>query len=481
MFSNVLQGTAISGNIADKVFRGVNGEGFRGDVTFVSTMRFMFHGVKPEDENVFLYVRRIPLNMNRLGRSTIAGMTDEYGTKPSYLENGDIEIFYFDGFADTERDGFINQIAQKFAEEYPEWERIQKVTDLFYKNLGAVYFVHRETKRAVLFTDRMNMKTWHYIQCATFGLFPWYFDPSIKVSPEKKDMLMALMKGDDAAYLKCLEDFAKQFDFRTMAIREMLGNFENDITKRELSEANYKLTDINNRIERLKEEMIDWMRKYDAESIRYIGLETRAAKGTQGESEIMEYFIVNPQLYLENSYDGSVYFTVKGDLDYYDVESAEAAINESDSYVYETYRNGGPISKAQMKMLMEEIFLKQRLKVQFCAAYMISAGGSYKGYEGHLYPTDCEDCMPNPHIHYHGCLGNYRVQLSECLAAHNYVGAIDRCVESAKSLSFNDYTVIKEFMVDMYKSDKACVRLPDGKVVKPVEAVAWLEAEKAED
>lgn len=67
----------------------------------------------------------------------------------------------------------------------------------------------------------------------------------------------------------------------------------------------------------------------------------------------------------------------------------------------------------------------------------------------------------------------------------DYIGALEQCVASCKSLNWGDSTVMGTFMNTMWNSDDGynnrCIELPDGRVVKPAEAIKWLEQQEAEN
>ena len=84
----------------------------------------------------------------------------------------------------------------------------------------------------------------------------------------------------------------------------------------------------------------------------------------------------------------------------------------------------------------------------------------------------------SPHIQNHACMGGYVETINILLADRNYIGAIEQCVASCKSLNFTDTTVMGEFMKTMWQSPIKCVELPDGRVVSAAEAIKWLDQQE---
>lgn len=83
-------------------------------------------------------------------------------------------------------------------------------------------------------------------------------------------------------------------------------------------------------------------------------------------------------------------------------------------------------------------------------------------------------------------MGNYQRAINELLKNHNYIGAIEQCVASCRSLNFADSTVMQEFMrrlygLSDYNVNIRCIELPDGRVVEPKEAIVWLKEQEGEN
>ena len=137
-----------------------------------------------------------------------------------------------------------------------------------------------------------------------------------------------------------------------------------------------------------------------------------------------------------------------------------------------------------MKKLMYAIFIDQTLRIKLCSAYKFYLNGNVEGLSGHRYGYEFRECTPNTHIDRYSCLGNYQRVINECLRRNDYIGAIEQCVASCKSLNFADSTVMSEFMsrlygISNYDVNIKCIELPDGRVVEPKDAIAWLNEQES--
>ena len=79
-------------------------------------------------------------------------------------------------------------------------------------------------------------------------------------------------------------------------------------------------------------------------------------------------------------------------------------------------------------------------------------------------------------------MGNYTTTINRLLKNHDYIGALEQCIASCKSLNWGDSAVMTSFMRSMWGngSNNRCIELPDGRVVKPNEAITWLEQQEAQ-
>jgi hypothetical protein len=172
-------------------------------------------------------------------------------------------------------------------------------------------------------------------------------------------------------------------------------------------------------------------------------------------------------------------FTAKAKLEYFDPEMAENAINNRNSLLYS---RGSRIPYEDRKMLYEAIFIDGTISVNVCAAFQLSIGGGVNTRGHHSFGEEFAGYMPHPHIDEYNCMGDYVRIVNELMQRHDYIMALEQCIASARSLNFADSTVLGHFIRTlMDDNDRSrCLSLPDGRIVKPSDAVKWLKEKKAE-
>jgi len=123
-------------------------------------------------------------------------------------------------------------------------------------------------------------------------------------------------------------------------------------------------------------------------------------------------------------------------------------------------------------LFFDALFLEELIKINAGARYHIDPSYGVTGGRRTWMPA----AVPNPHIQYHSCLGQYRGDMQEALAKSDFIGVIDFCISSAVSLNIPESPTCGEFIKDVTRGSHKAVLLPGGEAVSYKQAVAWLKA-----
>lgn len=481
MFRNVVGDNPLVNRTTDGFFKHIRGDGYRGDYSFLATLRALVSSRMANTDKISLKfgsssyssetVSSTPTG--RMVASICSGMPSGRG------------VIYIHSLKHKQEDNYANLelLKSSFCSKYPGWQIIEKITDFYRKQFYVLCFVNPDTQSVAVFVDNMDVRKMHYLQCSIFAFLPWYFSPEKGVTELEMRLIESLREKTPNKYIEVLEEIAKQFDFRTETIKRLLKGFETKYEQLEVSAVQRKIMDTSRRMEDIYSQLEGYLKSKRDLEIKLLGLETKIASGSE-ESEIMDYFLCNKKLTLYNVSEATVRFAVKDYLTYFDEEMAASMISNKMSYIY---CPGGEdmshiIPKNQMEKLMKAIFIDQVFKIKFCAAYEFSLTGHVEGLDGFDFGSEFNDSMPNIHIQAHRCLGNYRTEINKLLDVRDYIGAIEQCVASCKSLNFGDSTVMKTFIKVLYgttsRYNNKCIELPDGSIVMPKDAIAWLEKQE---
>lgn len=487
MFKSVINSTPLVSDAANSFFQNISGDYFQRDATFLSTLRALVAPRMAEGDSVCLSFSETNYTTNTLRENSTSAVIGSICGYSNAMSGGRGKIQIHNFTSQTQEDNYANLELMKssFEREYDGWHRLNKVTDFFRKTFYVLCFINPEKKNVYIFTDRMDVKKMHYLQCSIFAFLPWYFDPEAGVSELEMELIESLREKTSGKYEDCIARIASQYDFRTQRIRNLLAGFETRYERQECERVQREIRQYIEKIEELNSRIGDYLRNKSDKEILLLGLETKIAQGESEDSEIMEYFLCNNKLVLEEVTDTYMVFSCMDYLTYFDEDMAKQMIDNKRSYVYRP--NGRAcnnfIQEDDMKKLMYAIFIDQILRVKMCSAYKFELRGNVEGLRGHSYGYECRECTPNPHIDRYSCMGNYERTINKLLQNHDYIGAIEQCIASCKSLNFGDQYVMVEFMNRIYGIGDSsvnirCIELPDGKVVMPKEAVEWLKEQE---
>lgn len=489
MFRTVIAETPLTTDAANALFTNITGDSFRGDYSFLATLRALIAPRLKEDEKICLRFTSSSYNADDiygvLSERAVEAICDHFPATST--DPGSIVIHSFSNSTEENRASF-EVIEENFTQLHPEFHRLEKVTGFYRKSFNVDCYIDPDKKSAILFVDRLDVKRMHYLQIAVFAL-PFYFDPEQGATDLEMELIYSLRETAADKYMDCLRRIASQYDFRTPRIRQLLSGFEKRYEQMELDRVRQNILNWDQRINSLNSEIGSCLSSRNEDCIRLLGLEQKIAQGGE-DSEIMEYFLCNQHLVLEQVSGTSLFFSVKDYLTYFDSDMAERAINNRSSYLYPDNRSES--AKDDMQKLYKEIFLSEapRLRVRFCAAYKMEINSGVYTNGHHDFGYDFSDYMPNPHIDEYNCIGNYSRTLNQLMRDHNYISALEQCVASCKSLNFGDSVVMGTFAGKFWSgrgTDTRCIELPDGRVVTPKDAIAWLkeqdqnETEKKEE
>ena len=486
MFRNTIAETPFTNNIADECFPNITGESYRGDTTFVASLRALVAPRIPEGESIQLMYTSSDYDASSIQRGYKRTTNCVY--EDEYHSDGDIVIHSFDNNEENNK-AWLDKMKDCFVKAYPEFILVEKLEIFFSQTFYTLCFINPEHRRVVIFCDALEPKLMHYLQLSIPIILPWYFGEGKEIDKwgAEYELLYSFKEKTPDRYLELMAKLAEPYDFRAAKIKTLLRDFETRYERAERENIRIQINSIINDIDSYNRAIGDLLRRKRDKEIRLMGLDTKI--GEDGEqSEIMDFFLCNKNISLDSVSDnGDMYFTVKGYLENFEDEAAERYISNDTSYIYRP--NGrvcnNYIEHDDMKLLMTALFVDQTLRMRVCSKYRFNINGNVTGLAQADYPPEYNTYMPNPHIDYYHCLGGYQKLINEMLADNNYIGAITQCIASCQSINFHDSPVMENFMRNIYgipthTVTNHCIELPNGEVVDPSGAIEWLKAQEQE-
>lgn len=477
MFKNSVSSTMLTSDAANLFFPNITGEMYGSDQTFLATLRAVVAPMVPEGESVHLSFSRSDYNAAIVAETPVRRMV-EMICGNMYFDKGQIYIHNLANRDEANNVANIELLKQQFCAVYDGWSYLSKISDFYQKSFKVICFINPTIKSVVLFVEQLNLQKLHYLQMSTLAFLPWYFDTEHGIEEIELKLLKSLRLRNSDEWESCIGEIAKMYDFESGRIKRLLSGFETRFEKMECDRVRRDISSVDSAIKNLDRQYAQSIAQRNELCIKLLGLERRIEEG--GQSELMDYFLCNRKLILEDVDGVNMYFSVRDYLSYFDEDAASSYINNQSGYFYrrctsETEREG-------MRKLLQAIFIDQTIRIRFCAAYKFDMHGAVSALYQHNFGPECNGYSPNPHINNYECMGNYKRIINEALARRDYITALEQCIASAKSLNFHDSTVmgtfIEQFTAGGGSSYKA-IELPDGRVVSPKEAIKWIEEQEA--
>lgn len=443
MFDNPICDTPFTTKESDSFFKNIVGDCYLGDISFIATLRALLFSRMNSEDFIRVVYKKCSDNII-FWKNTIAIYDNAY-------------IYYPSG---------SNVI------------KIDKITEFYRGKFDVDVYIKPDMKAVCAIVKNLDLKKLHYLQCSILSMLPWYFNPDEGVSKIEMNLIQSLFNRSDKEYLNCLDELAKQYDFRSAYIKELLADFDTTWERNEITKISREIDELNKTIRIYNDAISDYFGQKNEKLVMLSGLQNKI--NADNEQIIMNYFLCNKALSLQSVSDSTVIFLVKTTLEYFDKEYASTIIDNENSILY-----GYGVSREDEKRIYEAIFLDEKIKLRLCACFEFNINGNIHAMNSLSYGKEFNTYMPNPHLDIYRCLGGNEVVINELLNDRDYVGAIEQCVVSTGNLNLSDNIVMEQFAMILFTgnsyhgmSNNKCLELPDGSIVDYKEALEWLNSQE---
>ena len=480
MFRTPVLRTNLTDVVASTYIDNICGSYYRGDVTFLATLRALL--ANRIDQRSHVFVNYIEL------RSASYNDTDSFGCfvrslgfETGEFDSDNIFIINVNTGSDIDNDKVFDFVKSK----YPKcWSKLDNVELFFMKSFRVCCMVNESIRTTLLFVDTIDLSKWHYLQCAIPVFLPWYFDPKDGLSEIEMELVNSLREKTSDKYEAIISKMSERCNFRERKIKCLLGNFGANVLQNRLHQINCEISEYESDISSLNDQIAVLIGKRSDCQVKRLGLQQKILD-TSLDSELLDYFLSNQSAEIVKVQGSTMYFVSKGYITYYDEEQAKAVINNQSSYIYNPLGacQDNLICKDDIKRLMTAVFIDQKLKIKVCAEYAVDISKQRVipiTYSGVLLRPEYHEFIPNPHINRYGCMGSYLPIVNNLLLNCDYINIVEQCNASCQSLNFSDSVVMSDFVATICSNDDPrnhCIELPNGTVVNTHDAIEWLNNE----
>lgn len=217
--------------------------------------------------------------------------------------------------------------------------------------------------------------------------------------------------------------------------------------------------------------------------IRYEGLKAVNAKAcSEQENEAIEYLVSNPCIHNVKYSGGRLEFITTTLLTNIDVMKFRNTMRNNDIYnCYKLDHDNPFYNKECRKIFLDALFNNPNpeLSIKVCGyIYLNVMRNSMDVARGRIVNDTNKaiaNCIENPHYKYHGCPGQNRSQITQCLAQNDLVSAIECSIAATGSVNIAETDLtFRPFIQEVLTSNRKIIHRNDGTDMTPVQALYWL-------
>lgn len=476
MFGKVIDYASLSGQYANDAFPNITANAFNGDSTFKATLRAL---LSKRAEGASVRTQYGTANYSGSAMRN-AGLHSVLGAAVGDFHSDTIHILNLTNGMESERAVLLEMLDDPengFVKLRPKFVEMTNIREFVAPQMSARFYLNEEDQMTFIVIERMTTRTWHYMQSFTPRYLPWFFK-SEPISDDEKNLLISLTNRSSDAYERLIEAFADKIDLRAQAIKSVFGGLEKRIMTRRIRALEQESDSLLENMHHIMEDYSRAVRRFNDTKIKLLGAQTAAESAGDG-SETIDYLMCNKAVDPVASDDSQVEIIIRTYLESFDPDQYETMARRESSHLFTGYDVGNRVfqSKSVRKKLLDAIFSDDPLiKIRTCGYYLLYINGGCNSHRGYHFPSRYADYMPNPHLHYFDCLGDYPRYINEHLEAGDMPGAIEQCIASCKSINVGESPTMPRFLGDLFSTNNKVLELPDGTNVSPEEALNWLNS-----
>ena len=474
MFNKAIHNTVMNSEAANRLFSSITTRDTP-DQSFLATLRALVHKRISQDESVFLACKALRFSAYQFRNYSTPERIESIFSGEQNIISADkytIQIFYVtDEEIGEEFLSFIKDAVGDGKRYLGSFSRQDDLQVFYARKVKSLFYMDEESRNAVIFLSRMELKHFHALQMMIPKYLPKLFSGK-ELTKTEIELLKSLGNKSAVDYESILIEFSKDLDFRSELIRVKLSGFETQYERLRLEEIKTEISRYQQDYDTYLASMREMARKIQDSLHMLAGLES-SIKEQSGDSELVEYFMCNKNLTVIRAYKMVLEFVAHGYADIYDEDAFSQYVANRNGYMYVDINPN--VTKSQMEKLYSSIFSRGIYKLRICASYTVDMRNGLKANQNYVFPEESQTHFPNPHIQQYGCIGTYAGRFQEYMNRKDYVGAIDQAVVSARNINFYDSSVMSGFARTFSRTTIKCLEKSDGSLLSPQEAIIELE------
>jgi hypothetical protein len=431
-----------------------------------------------------LFDQILDLNLNRACDSTILAVMR--ALLYPRIENTDLTYRYYESICfDT---NFVNTSGNMlgifpcarppkdvFSED---WKELFDVAEYLKRHCDktVTVYINEEESTAFIFCADLDNKTRHVLSAMIPRFFAKLFR-EIPLTELEHDMINSLVLYYPGQFQQKIAEVANTLDvmrklnaikvrgFTKMYYKSMLSNYENT-----WREAKRSLEAAFNAYENA-------VTVRDNALLQYEGAKA-AAEAKAEDNELYEFLTHHNNVNIIECASNHLKIVIDNYIDVFDADGFEGfgdrfynQFNLDDFKIFDTMDD--------LKLFTHALFSTDpKIHIRTCGYYDLHLGGGVKTAAHYNYMKP--DRIPNPHLQYHACLGQYAPLIQQKLADGDLMGTILQCNGSVMSVNVHEASAtFLPFLEEVFKSTDKIIEDFNHVQMTPREALEWLKSQEA--
>lgn len=301
----------------------------------------------------------------------------------------------------------------------------------------SMVIMHRERRQVIAIVDGDLTELWlQAFESMLWALMPWYFPEKTpetmeffkKISVDNKQTAASALRAREA-FLKYVNDAAKQIDLRSLNLHKLLDGIADEVRQSQISSYQSKYDETSDAIERRSTELEALYKSIDQIRQMLSALENQAPST---DDTMFKFFNEHKNLTLVEVRETTLHYCVTDTLEYYDVDELKRILANENSWLCRAY------SQDTLKYI-KALFVEKRGIIKVTADFMLSGLKMVHSVRGTVW--NYNEAMPNPHIYYYGCDGANGQYYSKYAQTGDWDLGIEQSISATKNWSVGDSAV----------------------------------------
>lgn len=433
------------------------------DVTLPSVIRAMVKPRIPDDKTFLIFDDKNAASTNIQDTARYYGLSADY-------------ILCFQYWLNQERKEEVLRENYNTG-EYTAFPMIEKAIRV---KTGEIVYIRKDTAgNVIVMCDTVSYKVMRLLSVFIAILYPEIFDEEHPLTDEERTALGYIVFDDNQTrFCNAMQALLEHFNIEDKGIEEELRGLTQKLNNQQIAvlqaSLNQQIEAMNHQWNRYLQEQEEYMRiDRQLESAR------QANNGSDKEDELIAYLRNNhDRIVLDDiREDGTISFWTKTVLTNYSQDEYEMCIaNDSRLFMYKTpdlYMASEPLDA--IRFAYDRFFGDDpAYAINMVGYYQLNIQNGHANTIRNFRTVDAlmsNNYLPNPHLYYYSCLGDYGRYIAQYLANHDVIGAMEQCLTSSASIHFAENITAEKLVQDLWRrSGTFITRLSDDKRLSFIDA-----------